>query len=319
MNKRSVLMLAVGMGLFLQLVAAAQALDTVEYQAMIEKNAITMGDKVQFLVRVAYPLTTMKPAITPPSFSQFKVLNENETIKEEESDHDRYRVLRKIWLIEPNESGHLSIASAIVTYQDPVSNLLKNGKTNIVFVEVASRVGQAKTFTPVPVAQTSGETTKINAKHPLWLWGTLAGLLGLAMTVIVVGRSSRQNGPTPEVLAQQALQQALSLAEAEDIDGYYQGLNQAVLDYLQQKFNLNAYVLPTEDILKALKKYPIDPSLLQGLEAYFKAVDQAKFGGHTPDEDELIQMHGTVDRFIQMGETFKIKKRSTPASKGKVQ
>lgn len=317
MYKRTVLVLAALAALLNILIAVANALDTVEYQAMIEKNSITMGEKVQFLVRVDYPLTTMKPAITSPSFSQFTVLNENETIREEKKGDDHYRVLRRIWLLEPNESGHLSIASAIVTYQDPVSNLLKTGKTNIIFLEVAPRNQQAEKAKAVNADKSTAPNAAPQSGFFWWLVAGGGGVLALLVVVITWTNRSRQKGPSPEEQAQAALQQALVLAEAEDLDGYYKGLHQALLDYLQQKFGINAYILPTEDILQALKHYQFDPDLFGDLEAYFKAADQAKFGGHTTDEDELIKMHGTVDRFIKTGGMLKIKKPRMAAKQRK--
>lgn len=309
MIKRFVLLTIAGLGIGINACLPALGLDRVEYEALIEKDSITIDESVQYLVVVRYPLTTVKPAITPPTFAQFTILNDYESIKEEITDHDRYRVYRKVWLLKPSESGQLSIASTIITYQDPTSNLLENGKTDIVFIEVEPRTNQPAS-TPASASKSVTTSEATSDGQSAWFWPAVGSLVMVGIAVLVILIMKR---PTDvyqaEHKAQAALQQAIGFAEQEKLEQYHQQLSRALLDYLQDKFGIDAHVLATEQILSQLNHLGIATKVIDDLSYYFKAADQAKFGGYNPDEDEIIKLHGIVNQVIEIGKTVKVKKR----------
>jgi len=293
---------------------SAFALDEVTYRALIEKDRIKFGEKVQYLVIVNYGTTTMAPAITPPSFAQFNVLNENQRVQEVGQGSERYRVLKRVWLLEPAETGRLSIASAIITYQDPTSNLLKNGKTDVVFVEVEPT--EQYKAEEKKQADTTGNTTVPAAQAIPW------GIIVLAAAGVLIGLVvwlSMRKPPSakivPEDTALQALQTAIDYAEAGDLDKYYAAISRVLLDYLQIKFNLDAHVLNTTVLLEKLILLGVSQANIDALREFFKIADKAKFAGYVPDEDKMIELHGIVNNFIEAGRKIKIKLPPKPKKK----
>ncbi|MBN1596187.1 hypothetical protein JW933_09700 [candidate division FCPU426 bacterium] len=285
------------------------ALDEVTFKALVEKDKIKFGEKIQYLIIVNFGTNTMPPAITPPSFLQFNVLAENERVQEVGEGAERYKIMKKIWLLEPAETGRLSIASGIITYQDPTSNLLKNGKTDVVFVEVEPTTESEVAKQKKTAAADKGNTLNAQGRGlpvALILFAVVAGLGGTAVWLL----GSRKPAPPQinhENKALLALNEAIAFAEADDLDKYYAGISRTLLDYLQEKFGVDAHVLSTVVLLEKLTAMKIPKSNLEGLEEFFKVADKAKFAGFVPDEDKMIELHGIVKDFIEAGRKIKIK------------
>jgi hypothetical protein len=258
-------------------------------------------------------MQTMVPNITAPSFSQFTVVNEYQTIQSKSEDAERFQVLKKIWLLRPNEPGRLSIAAAIVTYQDPTTNLLKTGKTQVQFlaVEPAENTAAANSASEpgaVPVRAPAAARVQ-----PLFL--AVAGGIALLVLLLAVWvlRRPGSRGPGAEDQALRGLDQALGHAEQENLEAYYAALTRAFLDYLQNKFALDGNVLSTPALLAQMQAFGFGAGVLAELETFLKTADKAKFAGYVPHEDEMIVLHGIVKKFIEAGRRIRFK--PSPATK----
>lgn len=305
MTKRFVFTAIAIAGFFILQTLSSLALDEVTFRSFIEKEKIKFSEQVQFLVVVNYGTQTMRPALTPPSFAQFNVLNENEKNQEVGEGKERYRVLKRVWLLEPTETGRLSIASAIITYQDPTSNLLKNGKTEIVFVEVMPETGpdgQARK----PAAKDNTVTAQSQGVPWTLLVFATVGLL-VALAVLLAFKQPSAPKVLPETLAMRSLDQAIEHVEQENLEQYYAALSRALLDYLQNKFNLDAHVMDTQTLLEKIAGFGIQPDMMDAVRDFFQVADKAKFAGYVPDEDKMIELHNTVKKFIETGREIKVK------------
>lgn len=292
--------------MLVSIAASSFALDEVNFRALIEKDEVKFGEKVQFLIIINFGTETMAPALTPPSFAQFNVLNENKRTREKGEGRERYKETKYVWLLEPIETGRLSIASAIITYQDPTSNLLKNGKTDVVFIEVE----------PTPeyeemVKKDMGDATDTTTAQGKGLAMTLLIPLVAGAVIGIIALIAMRKPPTPQInhedIAHQSLQKAIVHAEEEELEKYYAALSRSLLDYLQSKFSLDAHVLNTNTLLEKLIEFHIPQKNMVALEEFFKIADKAKFGGFVPDEEKMIELHGTVNEFIEAGRKIKIK------------
>ncbi len=286
---------------------SAWALDEVTFKAFLEKDKIKQSEKIQYLIEIQFGADTMVPSISPPSFAQFNILAENEKIIETGQGADRYRVLRKIWLLEPAETGRLSIASAIITYQDPTSNLLRNGKTDVAFVTVEAS-GEEGPQARQQLAAAATTTTAAGRTAP---WMLLAALAVAAVAGIALLGLLRRRPGGPKIAAEDqaltTLQQAIDHADQGDLGAYFAVLTRALLDYLQNKFHLDAHVLDTPSLLSALKEQPIPAQAADSLKEFFALADKAKFAGYVPDEEHLIRLHQTVKDFIETGRRVRVK------------
>lgn len=279
------------------------ALDEVVYSAAVDNTKVALGENVQYLVTVHYGIDTMVPSVVTPSFDRFAILREYQTNQESPGENDKHLILKKMWLLQPTEAGRLSIAASIVNYQDPVTNLLKTGKTEALFVEVAPPAGEAAAT--AASARASGRTAV-----PAYIWLSAAAALA-ALGVWMLLRPRRKPAAasqrSPEDRAVLELQAALARLEEDDgkADGYYASLTRTLLDYLQAKYGLDANVLSVGALLAELGRMGFNRELLAAMDAFFKTAEKAKFGGYMPNEDEMIVLHGTVTRFIEAGRKVK--------------
>jgi hypothetical protein len=282
------------------------ALDEVTFEALIDKDKVEVGENVQYLITINFGMGTMAPSITPPTFNQFTVLNEYQTIQPKGEGPERYQVLKKIWLLQPTEPGKISIAAAIITYQDPTTNLLKNGKTQVQFLTVVHSVVKETPATAAPAAAPNTPVAQAKLKMFWIISGGVGAVLLLLILVIVFHKPS-----APKVIhedtALRALDKAIGHAEEENLEAYYVALSRAFLDYLRNKFGIDGDMLATPALLAKMKEFGFGPKILHELETFLKTSDKAKFGGYAPNEDEMIILHGINKNFIEAGRKIKIK------------
>jgi hypothetical protein len=282
--------------LILGFAVPALALDEVTYESMVDRKQVVMGENVQYLVLVKYGFDTMAPTITPPSFDRFVVLKEYQTTQDSTGTEERHLVLKKLWLLQPQEPGHLSIAASIVNYQDPTTNLLKTGKTEAQFVDVSptAEAARADASRPQPAA---GRGTP-----GWWLWAAAGlGALALLLSVTLRRRRPRTTRVRFEDAALQALDQAVGYLDQERPDQYYAALTRALREYLQAKYALDAEALPTPRLLARLRELGFAPAVLHGLERFFQTAEKAKFAGFVPGEAEMLSLHQVVQGFFEAG------------------
>jgi hypothetical protein len=290
----------------------ALALDEVTYEALVDRKAARMGENVQYLVLVHYGLDTMAPTITPPSFDRFVVLKEFQTTQDATAEAEKHLVLKKMWLLQPQEAGHLSIAASIVTYQDPTTNLLKTGKTEAQFVDVSPTAEAAPPTSP------TARSDAHRAVPAWWVWAA-AGLGALALFLSVTLRRRRPKTVRArfEDAALQALDQAVAHLERERPDQYYAALTRALLEYLKAKYALDAEALDTPTLLARLRELGFAPAVLQGLERFFQTAEKAKFAGFVPGEAEMLALHQFVQGFFEAGRRVAARTAAPPAHLGR--
>jgi len=275
------------------------ALDEVTYEALLEKNQVALGEPVQFLIIVHYGIGSMAPQVMPPAFDKFAVLGENERTVNSEGQEEPHLIYRKLWILKPTETGHLSIGSAVVNYQDPTTNLLKSGKTQVQFLDVMPAAS-------APAPAEPGTTSAARAARGAPGWWLAAGIAAALLLGLVWGlrrprRAARVPAEAPEDRALAALQQAVDHLESEDLAAYYGALTRGLLDYLQTRFALDANVLSTASLLEKLAGLGFKADQLAALETFLKTAERAKFAGYTPAEDEVEALHRAVTGFIEAG------------------
>lgn len=281
------------------------SLDEVTYKGIVDKNKVNENERLQYLIMVQYPPGTMAPTITPPSFEQFRVLDEYQTLKKENPEGGQmYYVLKKSWLLQPSEIGKLSIASATVTYQDPTSNLLKNGRTDVIFIQVQG------------IAEAIGDTSEGRheksalSESSVWIWmaglllgvGAGAGILLWKRRKLPVGGPDLKPRDPGQVFTE--LGKALEWLEKEDVTAYGEAVTRLVLDELQFRLQVDAYKYSTAMLLEKCRARGVPEIWLEGLRDFFTLTDKIKFGGYDASEDEIYRLHEWLKAFFQAGKSW---------------
>lgn len=284
-------------------VAAGLALDEVAYRAVMDKRKIKLDGKIQYMLEVDYPIDTSVPNITPPPFSQFTIIDTYKETKEMGQGQEKFLRLQIKWLLEPKQAGRIPVSSSRLAYQDTTSNLLKTGMTGVFFVEVEKEGGK-----PPPVV----EKKIMSFKGRVWLIGVIAALIaGLAILIsLFLLRIKTKPSPVARTIEHEvlrSLEQTGELLEQEKVGEYYALLTRILLEYIKDKFGLEAYVLSTGLLLEKLSHFRIPKEHIIRLEDFFRVADKVKFAGHIPESEETLRLHTMVKDFIKAGRAVKPK------------
>ncbi len=300
--------LTIALGALVMVPSAIWALDEVSFEALTDKDKVKVGENIQYLITINFGENTMAPNITPPTFNQFNVLDEHQTTEMKGEGAEKFQVLKKIWLLQPTEPGKISIAAAIITYQDPTTNLLKTGKTEVKFITVEPAAAPVGTGAPAAVTTEAAPSPAMQKKQMLF-WGGAGGGAAVIILVLILLMFRKPSAPKviPEDIGLRALDKAIGHAEQENLEAYYAALSRAFLDYLQNKFGIDGDILATPALLAKMKEFGFGNKTLSELESFLKTSDKAKFGGYVPNEDEMIVLHGIIKNFIEAGRKIKIK------------
>lgn len=160
-------------------VIPCKAIDQVTCNVMLEKTAVRFGETVQYMIVVNYAINTMPPAVTDPLFTNLNILDVDSKVEEAGANHDRYKIMKKIWLLKPAVTGHLVIPSTVITFHDPSSNQLKNEKTRALYIDVETESGTV-------TGQKPGTATNIPASKSAKGKQTLIIILASAGIVILL-------------------------------------------------------------------------------------------------------------------------------------
>ncbi len=279
------------------------ALDEVTYRALMDKRKIKLGERVQYRLEVDYPAGTLAPNITPPTFSQFTIIDKYKKTEEMGQGQEKFLRLRIDWLLEPNTAGRIPISSSRLVYQDATSNLFKSGMTGVFFIEV-----EKEETMPPPVVKKNFLSLEGRAGL-IWLIPiVISGLVILISLVLLRGKPNTSPAVhTIEFEALRSLEQTVELLEQEKVEEYYALLTRVLLEYIRDKFGLDAYVLSTGALLEKLSHFQIPGERITRLEKFFQVADKVKFAGHIPESEEMLSLHTMVKDFIKAGKAVKPK------------
>lgn len=175
-----------------------------------------------------------------------------------------------------------------------------------------------------PVPGTEQQTALKEVKPPLSIpyTGWEIGLFLLALLAVVVGAwwawkyvKSRENPPaalapervlTPYESAYQKLMRigTQSLDDQESYKLFYIAISEALREYLQQQFGIEAMEMTTSELLAALKQFRLAWEEVDQLRAWLTHSDWVKFAKHRPESETALDHHRQalvlLERFAQI-------------------
>jgi hypothetical protein len=139
---------------------------------------------------------------------------------------------------------------------------------------------------------------------PWWRWLVIAGgaacAVGLGATVVVAVRRRRAKPPTPQERALARLEQAQALAESGQVHGYADAASDAVREYIEERFQVRAAHLTTEEFFADLVAGTDSPlgTHRKSLVEFLGACDLAKFARMPLAKDEMLSLNRLARRFV---------------------
>jgi hypothetical protein len=272
-----------------------------EVSVSVDKDKITIGDKITYtlIVQADKDIEIEFPQVLPETFKGF-------AIKDFGSSEKRWfktKTYRQWYVLDTYVSGQYSIPKSYIKYRQKGQEQWQEVSTDEVSIEVESILESAEDTRDIrEIAGPVGLPVNI----PWYLWGILAVIvLGAVIALILFKRKKVQEifvPPRPaHEIAYEALQ-ALKQREyirRQEFKLYYIELSDIVRRYLENRFNLRAPEMTTEEFLNTVKDNRVlsyeHKSLLRD---FLSHCDLVKFAKYEPAGNEADLSFESAKRLI---------------------
>lgn len=273
----------------------------VEAEAAIDKTSIQIGDKFTYAITVKAQsnIEVEFPHVLPENLAGFAIKDFGSSQK----GLFGRRVFRQWFLLDTYVSGEHTIPAAVVKYRAKGSADWRELSVNEVKAEVKSVLDAASTRTDIrDIRGPKSFTEKI------WLYALTAlavlAIIGAALALLLLIKRKNESGPPP-VPAHIIAYKALAVLEKRDyigkgqIKAYYVELSDIVRYYLENRFNIRAPEMTTEEFLVKVKEDSALSLEHKGLlRDFLLNCDLVKFAKYQPAEREAALSFASAKRLI---------------------
>ena len=271
---------------------------TIKVKAHVDTLNIRIGDQVRLHLEVDQPgnLRVGFPVITDTLSGKVDVVKQ---LKADSTLINNSLHIKKDYLITSFDSGQHTIPALEFTVQEGTKT--DTFRTMPIYLNVNT----------IPVDTTKGfRDIKAPIKAPISLaevWPYLTGLLGLIIIGVIIWILVRRNkhkpifgirkpAEPPHIVALRELDQLRNdkLWQQSKEKQYYTRLTEILRLYLENRFQIAALEMTSEEIMQAMKRVSIEnPNDLQLLSIIFTTSDLVKFAkAHPlPDENEVVLLN----------------------------
>lgn len=273
----------------------------VTVSARIDGESIAIGDKIKYIIKVKADKETevQTPAIDE-ALKGFAVRDFGSS----KSGLFGEKTTEFWFLLDTYETGKHTIPGTTVQYREKGSEEWHEIITNEVELEVKSILGDETAN--ADIKDIKGPVGFPNRLYLYLLSGAAAAVV-IAAVVFLILRRKKKAGETvsPPRPAHEIAYEALMELEKKDYPGtgrikeYYIALSDIVRRYLENRFQLRAPEMTTEEFLHSVresKELNADQKSL--LREFLSHCDMVKFARYNPGDAEVEQSHGSARRLI---------------------
>ena len=279
----------------------------VSVKASVDNASINIGDIVTYTINVNAPKDF---EIQLPSFGENLA---DFTVKDFSSDDGGFfsKTYKQTYILDIYETGTFTIPGAVIRYKTQSDSEWKEAVTEEITVTVQSLLDE------------TGETAVIRGiKGPhsignlLYVYLILAAIAVIAIIIAVIMYKKKGKGPetivTPPPAHETALRALRELMEKDyiktgKIQEYYVELSNIIRHYLEDRFNLKAPEMTTEEFLVHLKNtVKLNPEQKRLLSNFLSHCDMVKFAKHLPGDEEIDSSYGAANTLVEQTKEIRI-------------
>jgi hypothetical protein len=288
----------------------------VEVRAAVDRAVATTGDLITFSVTVDFD--PQWEVLIPESGSEiagFRIVD----IGREGPKEDRGRVVEsRTYQLRADLVGSYVLPPVTVSYRPAASGDAERDASAGEVEEPWSEVSTSEIFVEVEsVLPAQGGAEDIRGLKPLrdvrrrppWLWIGLGACLFVLVVVAVTWwwrRWRRRQSQVPPRPAHEIAFEALAALRRTDFEDpeavrrFYFEISEAVRSYVENRYELNATDLTTEEILDWLAAGE-GPDSSQGgeLEAFLRQTDQVNFAHRDPTQQDIESTYERALGFVE--------------------
>ncbi len=236
-----------------------------------------------------------------------------EFVPSERVDERGRTVSEQRYTLEPPMSGPLTVPPLLIEFIDrrsghkpaPDNEDAYELVTEAIAFEVASVTPQAAAADMRPIA---GKLPPLAApRGPLWPWLLGAGLLAAVASPLIWrrivaarSRARRKSAYDTAIARLEVLAARPRPSEAEAIDAFFVELSAIVRRYLEDRFELRAPELTTEEFLQAAGRTRELSDAQRGfLQDFLRRADMVKFARFIPERNDIEAALSAARRFLE--------------------
>jgi len=282
------------------------AQDQVQVSAELDTLSITIGDQVNFNVKVQ---RSEGASVEWPVLDG--KLGELEIVKSSERstlEGDLGFVETQQFKLTAFDSGYYAVPGLLFKYRlDDASNE-KQVRTKAALLRVET--------IPIDTTELSIQPIKGRMDVPFhwkeaipYVLGGLGVLLSIALILFLISRRKKiqVEGPPPPPARpahEVALEKLKSLDRQQvwqkgEIKAYYTDLTEILREYVENRFDVPALELTTDEIVAGMKDVPMEQALKEKFFALLRMADLVKFAKASPDADSHNRALKSGEAFVQ--------------------
>ncbi len=272
-----------------------------EVSASVDKNKVTIGDKITYTITVKADkdIEIKFPQILPENLGGFAIKDFGTS----EKGWFKTKTYRKWYILDTYVSGKYSIPEATIKYRKYGQKEWQEASTDEITVEVESILENAEDKRDIrEIAGPIGFPVRI----PWYVWGSAAFIVvGGGIAFFLFKRKRVEEVFIPPRPAHEIAYEALeALKQKEYLKRkeyklYYIELSDIVRHYLENRFNLRAPEMTTEEFLNSVRDNKAlsyeHKSLLRD---FLSHCDLVKFAKYEPAEKEVDLSFESAKRLI---------------------
>lgn len=283
------------------------ALSSIKTQNFVDKNEVFLGDIIKYTIIIDY-----KENLQFDNFDVYDILKDTSGIenfviyekKIEKLKKSKDRIILKyIFHLIPIKLGDVTINELKIRYVNndtKEENILTLPKIEI----------KVKPYPKPKGKKFDGEIVDI--KDQIWIKNYFLIFIIILVTIagatyFLIKSKNRKQYPTiadiPQIdIKELALKRLNELLEKKYLDfnlvkEFYLELTGIVRWYIEQKYNVNALELTTEELFVALKS-KVDKNYNIKLKTFLESADLAKFAKYVPDKQQILKDFETAKELI---------------------
>ena len=268
----------------------------------VDKAKITVGDKLKYTIEV---IAASNITLELPGFAEFLGGFAITDYKKSEPKKSGENLIYKLeYTLDVYLAETYSIPPARITYTLGDGHNAKQVLTTPIFVIVESVLqdedNQLRDIKPVA-------TPRVKISRKIWflIIGSSVLIIGIIVLVIILLKR-RKNYVAPvipaHIIALKALEdiKTRGLVEKGKIKEYYFLISNVLRHYIENRFDLMAPEMTTEEFLQELgKTTAIENNYQSILKDYLTHCDMVKFAKYIPSTDEIDKVYSIALDFIE--------------------
>jgi hypothetical protein len=273
----------------------------VTVKAAVDTNSVTIGDRIRYTIEAK----AMKGVEV--KFPEFGENLAEFTIRDFGSSKRglfKEKTYSQWYILDTFETGKFTIPIAIIQFREEGEKEWKGVATNKIEIEVISLLDE-----DLENADIRDIKGPISLNDHLYLYGIaiLALIIIIALVIFIILKRKRgdKESPIPAPPAHLVAYEALSALKRKDhfktgkIREYYFELSNILRHYMENRFNLRAPEMTTDEFLTALKSSSSLSAEQKGLVREFLShCDMVKFAKYLPADTEAETSYESAKRLV---------------------